>query len=89
MSNLSHVSRDHFVQLLDEVAEGSGVGHDLHDVNFLILDDADQLTGQVKAHKLVLSLVSEIFRIQFTGSFAELNQQENGVTQAGLGKTRI
>ncbi len=56
MSNLSHVSRDHFFQLLEEVAEGSGVGHDLHDVNFLILDDADQLTGQVKAHKLVLSL---------------------------------
>jgi hypothetical protein len=86
MSNLSHVSRDHF---LDEVEEGSGVGHDFHDVNFRILDDANQLTGQVKAHKLVLSLVSEIFRIQFTGSFAELNQQENGVTQAGLGKTRI
>ena len=74
------------------VSEGAflcGATHDFHDVNFLILDDADQLTGQVKAHKLVLSLVSEIFRIQFTGSFAELNQQENGVTQAGLGKTRI
>jgi hypothetical protein len=88
-TDLSHVRDFHFSRLLEEAARGAGVGHAFHDVNFRILDEEGRLAGQVRAHKMVLSLVSEMFRAQFTGSFAELSpQEEKGVTQAGLEKTR-
>jgi hypothetical protein len=48
--------------LLDEAIEGVGVGKELHDVTFLILDDAGECLGQIPAHKFVLSLDSVIFR---------------------------
>jgi hypothetical protein len=72
------------VKLLTEAAEGSGVGHDFHDVVFLILDEDGKVEGQVKAHKVILSHASDIFKAQFSGPFAELNKQENGVTQVEI-----
>jgi hypothetical protein len=51
--------------LLDEAIEGVGVGKELHDVTFLILDDAGECLGQIPAHKFVLSLDSVIFRWGF------------------------
>jgi hypothetical protein len=69
-------------KLFQEASEGSGVGHALHDVVFLILDEIGNVEGQVKAHKVILSQVNEVFEAQFTGPFAELNRQEKGVTQA-------
>ncbi len=69
-------------KLHKEMSEGSGVGHALHDVVFLILDDAGNVEGQVKAHKLILSQASEAFQAQFCGPFAELSKQEKGITQA-------
>jgi hypothetical protein len=51
--------------LLDEAIQGVGVGKELHDVTFLILDDAGECLGQIPAHKFVLSLDSVIFRWGF------------------------
>jgi hypothetical protein len=69
-------------RLHKEMSEGSGVGHVLHDVVFLILDEAGNMEGQVKAHTLILSQASEAFQAQFCGPFAELNKQEKGIIQA-------
>jgi hypothetical protein len=71
-------------KLLTEAAEGSGVGHDFHDVVFLILDEEGIVEGQVKAHKMILCQASDIFQAQFSGPFAEMNKQENGVTQVEI-----
>ncbi len=72
------------VKLLTEAAEGSGVGHDFHDVVFLILDEDGNMEGQVKAHKMILSQASDVFKAQFSGPFAEQNKQENVVTQVEI-----
>jgi hypothetical protein len=72
------------VKLLTEAAEGSGVGHDFHDVVFLILDEDGNVAGQLKAHKMILSQASEIFKAQFSGPFAEQSKPENGVTQVEI-----
>ena len=80
MRQYSHIRDLHFHSLWKDLQAGSGVGHDFHDVTFLILNEAGQRTGEVKAHKMVLSLVSEIFRAQFSGRFAELKKQETGIT---------
>jgi hypothetical protein len=77
------------VKLLKEAAKGSGVGHDFHDVVFLILDEDGNMEGQIKAHKIMLSRASKIFRAQFSGPFAELNKQENGVTQVEIRDTSL
>jgi len=90
-TDLSHVRDFHFSRLLEEAARGAGVGHAFHDVNFRILDEEGRLAGQVRAHKMVLSLVSEMFRAQFTGSFAELGPQgeDKGVTQVEVRDTSV
>ncbi len=72
------------VKLLTEAAEGCGVGHDFHDVVFLIMDEDGNVEGQVKAHKMILSQASDIFKAQFSGRFAEQNNQENVVTQVEI-----
>jgi hypothetical protein len=77
------------VKLLTEAAEGSGVGHDFHDVVFLMLDEDGNMEGQVKAHKMILSQASEIFQAQFSGPFAEVNKPENGVTQVEIRDTSL
>jgi hypothetical protein len=33
----------------------------------------------IKAHKFVLSLVSEVFRAQFNGHFAKLDKEKNTI----------
>jgi hypothetical protein len=71
----SSFTRSHVVSLHAEAASGRGVGHDLHDVNFRILDAEGRLAGEIRAHKLVLCLVSDVFKAQFCGAFAEQNTQ--------------
>ncbi len=73
----SSFTRSHVVSLHAEAASGRGVGHDLHDVNFRILDAEGRLAGEIRAHKLVLCLVSDVFKAQFCGAFAEQNTQVN------------
>jgi hypothetical protein len=62
MSDSSDTKKCKVSHLLDEAIEGVGVGKELHDVTFLILDDAGECLGQIPAHKFVLSLDSVIFR---------------------------
>jgi len=47
----------------------------LQDVHFVILDERGDIKGELKAHKLILSLVSEVFEKQFYGPLAESNIQ--------------
>ena len=58
----SEMKKSKVCHLLDEAIQGVGVGKELHDVTFLILDDAGECLGQIPAHKFVLSLDSVIFR---------------------------
>jgi hypothetical protein len=76
----SSLTRAHVVSLHAETASGRGVGYDLHDVNFRILDAEGRLAGEIRAHKLVLCLVSDVFKAQFCGAFAEQNTQVNKTT---------
>ena len=66
---------------MEEARQGSRVGHEFHNVVFLILNGEGQLEGQIKAHKVVLSSASPISRTQFRGNYVENHKQENGVTQ--------
>jgi hypothetical protein len=52
-----------------------GVNGKLQDVKFVIMDKSGKIEGELKAHKLILSLVSEVFERQFYGPFAESNKQ--------------
>jgi hypothetical protein len=65
---MSSVDKIVFSQLL-------GVDGKLQDVNFVIMDKSGEIQGELKAHKLILSLVSEVFERQFYGPMAELNKQ--------------
>ncbi len=67
-SKMSSVDKIVFSQLL-------GPGGKLQDVNFVIMDKNGDIQGELKAHKLILSLVSEVFETQFYGPFAESNKQ--------------
>jgi hypothetical protein len=61
----SEMKKSKVCHLLDEAIQGVGVGKELHDVTFLILDDAGECLGEIPAHKFVLSLDSVIFRWGF------------------------
>jgi hypothetical protein len=65
---MSSVDKIVFSQLL-------GPGGKLQDVNFVIMDKSGEIQGELKAHKLILSLVSEVFERQFYGPLAESNKQ--------------
>ncbi len=52
-------------KLHKEMPEGSEVGHVLHDVVFLILDEIGNMNGRYKVHKLILSQVSETLQALF------------------------
>jgi hypothetical protein len=72
---MSSVDKIIFSQLL-------GPGGKLQDVNFVIMDKNGDIQGELKAHKLILSLVSEVFEKQFYGPMAENNKQA-GIFIAG------
>jgi hypothetical protein len=59
-----------------------GVDGKLQDVKFIIMDESEEIQGELKAHKLILSLVSEVFERQFYGPMAENNKQA-GIFIAG------
>jgi hypothetical protein len=59
-----------------------GVDGKLQDVKFVIVDKSGEIQGELKAHKLILSLVSEVFERQFYGPMAENNKQA-GIFIAG------
>jgi hypothetical protein len=65
---MSSVDKIVFSQLL-------GVDGKLQDVKFVIMNKSGEIEGELKAHKLILSLVSEVFEKQFYGPFAESNKQ--------------
>ncbi len=75
--------------LLWQARNGSGVGKELHDVTFFIVDDSGECVGKIPAHKFVLSLESELFRTQFSEKYAAMNKQENGVTQVEIKDTSL
>jgi hypothetical protein len=74
-------------KLWREAKNGSGVGKELHDVTFFIVDDGGECLGKIPAHKFVLSLGSEVFRTQFSRKYAALNKEEDGVTQVEIKDT--
>ncbi len=80
-------NREKMGNLLYEAEIGSGVGKELHDVTFFIVDDSGKCLGKIPAHKFVLSLESEVFRTQFSEKYAAMNKQENGVTQVEIKDT--
>ena len=65
---MSSVDKIVFSQLL-------GQGGKLQDVKFVIMDGSGEIQGELKAHKLILSLVSEVFERQFYGLLAGSNNQ--------------
>jgi hypothetical protein len=73
---MSSVDKIIFSQLL-------GPGGKLQDVNFVIMDKNGDIQGELKAHKLILSLVSEVFERQFYGPLAESNKQAGIFFYAG------
>lgn len=64
-----------------EEGRGKGLENTLHDVEFVFgsLDRNEE--GVVKAHKLLLTLLSEVFRAQFTGPVADTSKEQDGVTR--------
>jgi hypothetical protein len=76
-SSMSTVSRFKFSSLLDESGQFNG----LHDVVFVILDATGEVAGEIKAHKLLLSTVSEVFKVQFFGPFPDVVKAETGVSR--------
>ncbi len=80
-------NREKMDNLLDEAKNGSGVGKELHDVTFFIVDDSGKCLGKIPAHKFVLSLESKVFRTQFSEKYAAMNKQENGVTHVEIKDT--
>ncbi len=77
-------NREKMANLLREAKAGSGVGKELHDVTFFIVDDSGKCVGKIPAHKFVLSLESEVFRTQFSEKYAAMNKQEDGVTHVEI-----
>jgi BTB/POZ domain len=69
-----------FSKLLDHESPES-LGVKLHDVEFILFNNTGEVEGTMKAHKFVLSLVSEVFREQFYGTFPDKAKQENAITQ--------
>jgi len=65
---MSSVNKIHFPDLLVD-------GGKLQDVNFVILDERGDIKGELKAHKFILSLVSEVFQAQFFGPLAAGNKE--------------
>ncbi len=80
-------NREKMNNLLRQAKNGSGVGKELHDVTFFIVDDGGECLGKIPAHKFVLSLESEVFRTQFSRKFTALNKEEDGVTQVEIKDT--
>jgi hypothetical protein len=80
-------NKDKMRYLLRQARNGSGVGKELHDVTFFIVDDSGECVGKIPAHKFVLSLESEVFRTQFSEKYAAMNKQEDGVTQVEIKDT--
>ncbi len=72
---MSSVDKIVFSELLGENGK-------LQDVKFAIMGKSGEIEGELKAHKLILSLVSEVFEKQFYGPMAENNKQA-GIFIAG------
>jgi hypothetical protein len=52
-----------------------GVNGKLQDVKFVINNNSGEIEGELKAHKLILSLLSEVFERQFYGPLTESSKQ--------------
>jgi hypothetical protein len=59
-------TRTKMENLWNQAKKNKGVGKELHDVTFFILDNDSQCLGQIPAHKFILSLESEVFRTMFS-----------------------
>jgi hypothetical protein len=71
------ISDTHKMSSVDKIVFPALLGQDgrLQDVKFVIMGKSGEIEGELKAHKLILSLVSEVFERQFYGPFAESNKQ--------------